>query len=256
MLSLISLSVCLSIRPSVHPSLPPSHMIWISERWSFSGDVWIKDHRKLLENNSETSMWPARICCLNSITLVINLPHQCPSHVTRSAFAEEVVKANESEYRAADFGAGIKMKSYTKVFIAVEEKKTWEQAQESCKKIGGRLATFPDAEEEKNVMEWLDQKSPKFYWIGLTFDKSTKKWFWGTGQEMQFDRSYAYNETPVPWPYIASEVESCAQFETQYGFSAKFCSSKDPFICERRDWCAWCKQARAGNEMRPPAVFP
>ena len=143
------------------------------------------------------------------------------------------MKAKESEKRNADLGAGVHIHSSTKVFITVDEQKTWDQAKVSCENMGARLATFPDPEEQKNLMDALlpiGVAQPN-HWIGLRYNTAKKFWYWSTGIKLQWsDRpDIIHNQ---PWTYRLHE--DCVFLYHKTGLMRETCSYKKPFICEKR----------------------
>ena len=54
-----------------------------------------------------------------------------------------------------------------------EEKKTWSDAEEECKKSGSHLASVPNHEVHKYMQDKAEEQ-----WIGGFFDQETETWVW------------------------------------------------------------------------------
>lgn len=63
-----------------------------------------------------------------------------------------------------------------------DDKVSWEEAQNRCKKLGGHLATITSAGEYKFIVD----KFPHDAWLGGTDRAKEGEWVWITGEPMKF----------------------------------------------------------------------
>merc|ERR1712212_937122 len=79
---------------------------------------------------------------------------------------------------------------FTKVFVAVDERKTWEQARAFCNDMGGDLATIRTIAEQNYVMQFASTLTASGrggeIWIGAQRD-SSNVWRWVTGDKVSKD---------------------------------------------------------------------
>ena len=86
--------------------------------------------------------------------------------------------------------------------------KTWKEAQSACKKLGGHLVTFSDAEEEAAVWDYI-KKYDTPAWIGMyndglydsTFKKVLDEWKWVGKEKIKYE-NWANNEPDQLYHFI------------------------------------------------------
>uniref|UniRef100_UPI00398E5DD2 CD209 antigen-like protein C n=1 Tax=Pristiophorus japonicus TaxID=55135 RepID=UPI00398E5DD2 len=111
-----------------------------------------------------------------------------------------------------------------KLYYFSTSKKTWNEAQESCKSMDANLVVINSAEEQ----EYLQQGKLDSLWIGLNDRVEEGKWRWVDGTD--------YASTVTFWASGQPNQngdEDCAVASETHGWHDWPCSSRHSFICEK-----------------------
>ncbi|CAB1349515.1 unnamed protein product [Coregonus sp. 'balchen'] len=114
-------------------------------------------------------------------------------------------------------------KLYRKV---IENKKTWSEAQEFCKAIGGDLMSIHSATD----LISSPYHSPDTAWIGLSSLDPNAGFVWTDGSAFSYD-NWGFGE-----PNNYNDNEKCAEVQFYYGrhWNDRHCDSYNDWICEIR----------------------
>jgi len=122
-----------------------------------------------------------------------------------------------------------------KFYVAVEEKKTWDQARATCQKLGGDLAQIRTIDEQAVVAKFLKDKfstgTSAEWWIGAKRDGKTKKsWKWVYGDKVSKDIAYKWDNAG-----LHNRGEKCFSIHRDWraAFCAGKCTDARNFVCER-----------------------
>ncbi|KAF1383676.1 hypothetical protein PFLUV_G00134320 [Perca fluviatilis] len=115
-------------------------------------------------------------------------------------------------------------------------KRTWYEARDYCRAIGGDLLSIHSADER----EKLSQRSGSF-WIGLSAPDPATGYVWSDGSPLQFQH-WSDGE-----PNNKNNVESCVEFGMNWGHSS---GSWNDLHCET--YRGWLCQIRIGVTPKPP----
>jgi len=126
-----------------------------------------------------------------------------------------------------------------KFYLAVKQKKTWDQARATCQKLGGDLAQIRTVEEQKAVGQFLQDNystdTSAEWWIGAkrndhAYDTENKSWIWVNGDNLS--KAIAYH-----WDIAISDDPSKKCFSIHRDWGGAFCSGHCirawEFVCER-----------------------
>jgi len=125
-----------------------------------------------------------------------------------------------------------------KFYVAVAEKKTWDQARATCQNVGGDLAQIRTVEDQKAVGKFLRDNWPftwpkttsTEWWIGAKRDGSKKrKWKWVNGDKVSTDIPYNWDKSG-----LGHMAEKCFSIhrDLTYAFCAGDCTNAKEFVCE------------------------
>nr|XP_055073387.1 macrophage mannose receptor 1-like [Misgurnus anguillicaudatus] len=106
-----------------------------------------------------------------------------------------------------------------------EKKKTWFEARDFCRAIGGDLASF-HSENEINVLWLFDISEPT--WIGFTSLDSNSGFVWSDQTPSDYE-NWSYGE-----PNNVNNNENCAEFGSNYGrmWNDRDCDTYMDWICQ------------------------
>ena len=121
-----------------------------------------------------------------------------------------------------------------KAFNVIQEKLTWEEAQERCVEMERRLATISTVEEQSQLLKFLKEtyQATDSYWLGGK-GMANNGWKWITGDAISTDgyRSYIHegakdksSECLVLHPDLLSNG--------RYGYCHHKCTQQFMPICE------------------------
>uniref|UniRef100_A0A3B5AKS5 C-type lectin domain-containing protein n=1 Tax=Stegastes partitus TaxID=144197 RepID=A0A3B5AKS5_9TELE len=117
-----------------------------------------------------------------------------------------------------------KFNCYTSPYaIAYDELRTWEEAQEDCRRMNSHLAVVV-TEAQKNVVTRYRWPKGTFnqYWIGLRAEN--KKWKWVDGTDL----------TESSWIQQPPPYSRCAVSVSDGGWKAVSCNEKNRWICQKK----------------------
>uniref|UniRef100_A0A3P9KK49 Macrophage mannose receptor 1 n=1 Tax=Oryzias latipes TaxID=8090 RepID=A0A3P9KK49_ORYLA len=103
-------------------------------------------------------------------------------------------------------------------------KKTWQEAQDFCKTIGGDLLSIHSARDLNNI-EFRNSKSA---WIGLRLQGTNEGFAWSDGSPFEFE-NWGYGE-----PNNHMDSEHCTEIHQYYGqyWNDRNCESYNDWICQ------------------------
>ncbi len=96
----------------------------------------------------------------------------------------------------------------------------WHAARESCRRVGGHLATILDAAEQDAVATL----TPLGFWIGLAQPTARDSFAWVTGEPLGY-RNFAIEEPNMPFG-------SCVTIDRDDHWYDRSCGEIYPFLCE------------------------
>ena len=105
-----------------------------------------------------------------------------------------------------------------------EEKKTWSDAEEECKKSGSHLASVPNHEVHKYMHDKAEEQ-----WIGGVFDQQTENWVWTDCSSRDFDSGWASSQPN-------SKDQNCIRYSVHYGVRGWYdwyCERRNKFVCSK-----------------------
>jgi len=126
-----------------------------------------------------------------------------------------------------------------KIYVAVKQKKTWDQARATCQKLGGDLAQIRTIEDQARVAEFLDDNfytgTSAEWWIGAKRDGKESgrivegSWKWVNGDKVSKDIAYHWHMQNL------HDNENCFSIHKYWGaaFCAGKCTNAWEFVCER-----------------------
>uniref|UniRef100_A0A8C2SV90 Macrophage mannose receptor 1 n=1 Tax=Coturnix japonica TaxID=93934 RepID=A0A8C2SV90_COTJA len=129
-----------------------------------------------------------------------------------------------------------------RVFVRENKhKKTWFEARDFCREIGGDLAAI-NSEEEQRVIESLITKKPpssQLFWIGLQRLDPDGGLFWSDSSPVNYMQTIHFYDTPL---------ENCGAISTEYfiSWTNKHCEYSQDWICE----------IKKGTLLKPEPVSP
>ncbi|XP_057680492.1 macrophage mannose receptor 1 [Corythoichthys intestinalis] len=125
-------------------------------------------------------------------------------------------------------------KVYTK---SKDLKKTWPEARDFCRAIGGDLMSVHDAQDLRNAQFHSSDAA----WIGLSLLGTNEGFVWTDGSPYGYE-NWGYGE-----PNNYNDVEHCTEVHTYYGrhWNDRHCESYNDWIC----------QIQKGATPKPEPVF-
>jgi len=159
--------------------------------------------------------------------ILVGIVNGAPEGVVKKA-AKQAESTGRKESR-------VRVYQFTKVFIAVDERKTWEQARAVCNDMGGDLATIRTIAEQNYVMQFASTLTASGrggeIWIGAQRD-SSNVWRWVTGDKVSKDIKFKIDgEINHPSSIINHKCFTIHGYGTVKGFCSAFCKASLPFIC-------------------------
>ena len=105
-------------------------------------------------------------------------------------------------------------------YLLYPQKRSWENAEEECQKIGGHLASMRSEKENQQVAAMLKENgyNSRVVWIGAKRN-SNGNYEWSDGNEMNFTK----------WD---SKFTSECGYISKGGWSREGCYSREPFVCK------------------------
>ncbi|XP_058047302.1 low affinity immunoglobulin epsilon Fc receptor-like [Ahaetulla prasina] len=112
-----------------------------------------------------------------------------------------------------------------------EEAKTWEEAEEYCRKYkhGCHLASLDDKEELEDMAVHISQKFKVNIWIGLSRPSHKEQWKWSDGSKVSYTSWKSGN------PNNKQTNENCVELWAESGYKKwnnEKCASLRPFFCQ------------------------
>merc|ERR1712212_536317 len=154
--------------------------------------------------------------------ILVGIVNGAPEGVVKKA-AKQAESTGRAESR-------VRVYQFTKVFIAVDERKTWEQARAVCNDMGGDLATIRTIAEQNYVMQFASTLTAGGeIWIGAQRD-SSDVWRWVTGDKVSKDIKFKVDYGTLD-KLPSSEKCFAIHNDNVKGFCSAGCKESLPFIC-------------------------
>ena len=117
----------------------------------------------------------------------------------------------------------------------MSEKKTWAEAQNVCKAIGGYLIEITSQEQNHYVEAILYEHPEQTVWVGATDLVSEGKWYWAAS-DMPVSSAFTYWNPGQP-DNGQPGGENCMEFMNSVNsgnhWNDNQCDSKHSFICQK-----------------------
>merc|ERR1712137_273656 len=145
--------------------------------------------------------------------------------------------AGQAERRQRVDSANIRVLRYkSKMFLAVGEKQTWNNARSACKVMGGDLAVITTIKEQDFLISALATAFPGVsagteFHIGGRFQNG--EWKWVSGEKITYDAGFKSNHISASDIANSNPGEKCfSMHSSSTGFCFLGCSDSMPFVCE------------------------
>uniref|UniRef100_UPI00398ED536 CD209 antigen-like protein C n=1 Tax=Pristiophorus japonicus TaxID=55135 RepID=UPI00398ED536 len=146
------------------------------------------------------------------------------SEKTRSSLAELRTDISQLKEETRSQGPNQWSLFNQKLYYFSTSKKTWNEAQESCKSMDANLVVINSAEEQ----EYLQQSKLDSLWIGLDDRVEEGKWRWVDGTDYASTVKFWASGQPNQ-----NGDEDCAVAYKTHGWHDWPCSSRHSSICEK-----------------------
>ena len=115
-------------------------------------------------------------------------------------------------------------------FVFTLTEKTWQEARESCRSMGGDLATLPTYREIDFVKKFIPKAEFQTYWIGGSSPDGKDNWKWVTGERipLNFGR-WALGEPSLGGKCSVYYYGSNGKY---YGIGNLTCLKKHKYVCK------------------------
>ena len=105
------------------------------------------------------------------------------------------------------------------------ENKTFDDATNACKELGGFLAE-PRSEEINTAVKYFDFKYKQF-WIGLRDNLKDRNFHWQTDQS-----ALSYTDWGKNQPNNHGGSQYCVMIDKKYTWNDRACSAKFEYLCQ------------------------
>ncbi|XP_068091671.1 macrophage mannose receptor 1-like isoform X2 [Hyperolius riggenbachi] len=111
-----------------------------------------------------------------------------------------------------------------------KETRIWKDAQVSCRKLEGDLASLHNIEDSSFITAQFEFEDAEYVWLGLN-DLKTQRFFeWSDGTPV----TYTVWQRGEP-THFTNKQEDCVALNTKDGrWADKMCERKFPFLCKRK----------------------